>query len=34
MSDAAARVAMHGAGVALSDEQRSIRETIARLCEG
>ena len=33
MSDLAAAVAANGAGVALSDEQRAIRETIARLCE-
>ena len=33
MSDVAAKVAMSGAGVALSGEQRAIRETVARLCE-
>lgn len=34
MSDVAAAVALSGAGVALSDEQRSIREAVGRLCEG
>ena len=33
MSDVATAVAANGAGVALSEEQRAIRETIGRLCE-
>lgn len=34
MSDVAAAVAATGAGITLSDDQRSIRDTMARICEG